>query len=514
MDQRVRASFDCAKQSLNMSFTPILGGTNETGFYITCPSDTPLPVGEIPNTPSNFTIPMLSTVRLPGHWQVAVTDLQMPLRYDNIIQNISNGTVDDPRFLFKVWVFAYLEKPDENTRKRIIAESNVSSWGGNYCFDLSMKDPDTDRYLSLNTVEDVLKDIQRMTRFNGEDIFQYDEVTGKIDIKDLWTLVIHKNLASMLGFKVDEKAVQHLNFSESGMTVAKDANPYNTWYSMTFSKGTIVPSPMRQKTLNLLKHNSSPDARVTKVYIKRWDSAPDGKQYKHFRVMDLLPKLKEVRLNGDYTVEEVVTSLTDLVKQYLDVPEQTKLGGFVPKRTDAFYWAVKPKHQIIISKPLAEKVLKKTFRSVALTSSEQKLTHAPQPNTYWHAMNYGFNLIEKAKVLDAVTTSIHLPSKIDLFTQSTSYPLKKYDNHFHSIYVNTDLIQAHPVGNVNANVLRVLKVSETQTLVQEEFAIRHYYNLRVNEFNKITVVLTTDTGDKIPINNGVVSLTLHFKRIA
>ena len=143
--------------------------------------------------------------------------------------------------------------PDENTRKRIIAESNVSSWGGNYCFDLSMKDPDTNRHLSLNTVEDVLKDIQRMTRFNGEDIFQYDEVTGKIDIKDLWSLVIHKNLASMLGFKVDDKSIQHLNFSESGMTVAKDANPYNTWYSMTFSKGTIVPSPMRQKTLNLLK---------------------------------------------------------------------------------------------------------------------------------------------------------------------------------------------------------------------------------------------------------------------
>ena len=271
---------------------------------------------------------------------------------------------------------------------------------------------------------------------------------------------------------------------------------------------------MRQKSLNLLKHNANPDGRVTKVYIKRWDTTPDGKQYKHFRVMDLLPKLKDVRLNGDYTVEEIVISLTDLVKQYLDVSEQTKLGGFVPKRTDAFYWAIKPKHQIIISKPLAEKVLKKTFRSVNLTSSEQRVTHAPQPNTYWHSMNNGFNVKEKAKVLSAVTTSIYLPSKIDLFTQQTSHPLKKYDNHFHSIYVNTDLIQAHPVGNANANVLRVLKISETQTLVKEEFAIRHYYNLRVNEFNKITIVLTTDTGDKIPINNGVVSLTLHFKRIA
>ena len=54
-------------------------------------------------------------------------------------------------------------------------------------------------------------------------------------------------------------------------------------------------------------------------------------------------------------MEEIVTSLTNLIKQYLDVPEQTKLGGFVPKRTDAFYWAIKPKHQIIISKPLARK---------------------------------------------------------------------------------------------------------------------------------------------------------------
>ena len=35
--------------------------TDETGFYITCPSDTPLPDGQIPNTPFNFKIPMMST---------------------------------------------------------------------------------------------------------------------------------------------------------------------------------------------------------------------------------------------------------------------------------------------------------------------------------------------------------------------------------------------------------------------------------------------------------------------
>ena len=68
-----------------------------------------------------------------------------------------------------------------------------------------MKDPDTNHYLNLNTVEDVLKDIQYMTRFNGENIFQYDEASGKINIKDLWSLVIRENLASMLGFKVDKK---------------------------------------------------------------------------------------------------------------------------------------------------------------------------------------------------------------------------------------------------------------------------------------------------------------------
>ena len=104
-----------------------------------------------------------------------------------------------------MWDFAYLGVPDENTRKRIITQSKVSSWGGLYCFDLSMKDPDTNHYLNQNTVEDVLKDIQYMTRFNGEDVFQYDEANGKINIKDLWSLGIHENLASMLGFKVDKK---------------------------------------------------------------------------------------------------------------------------------------------------------------------------------------------------------------------------------------------------------------------------------------------------------------------
>ena len=75
------------------------------------------------------------------------------------------------------------------------------------------------------------------------------------------------------------------------MTVAKNANPYNSWYNMTFSKGATVPSPMRQKSLNLLKHNANPDGRVTNIYIKRWSTSQDGKQYKHFRVIDLLPKL-------------------------------------------------------------------------------------------------------------------------------------------------------------------------------------------------------------------------------
>ena len=70
-----------------------------------------------------------------------------------------------------------------------------------------MEDPGTNHYLNLNTVEDVivLKDIQHMTRFNGEGIFQYDTASGKITIKDLCTLMIHKNLASMLGFKIDKK---------------------------------------------------------------------------------------------------------------------------------------------------------------------------------------------------------------------------------------------------------------------------------------------------------------------
>ena len=108
-------------------------------------------------------------------------------------------------------------------------------------------------------------------------------------------------------------------------------------------------------------------------------------------------------------------------------------------------------------------------------------------------MNYGSNNArESAKVLDIATTSIALPNEINLFTQQAHHPLKKYDNDFLLIYVNTDLIQSHPIGNVNANVLRVLIISETQTLVKEEFAIRHYYNLRISKFDEINIILTTD----------------------
>ena len=106
---------------------------------------------------------------------------------------------------------------------------------------------------------------------------------------------------------------------------------------MKFGKDVVIPTLLRQKSLNLLKHNANLDGRVSKIYIKRWGTTSEGKQYTHFRIVDLLPKLKkDVRLNGSYTLKEMVTSMTDLLKQYLDPTEQAKLGGFVPKLVMSF----------------------------------------------------------------------------------------------------------------------------------------------------------------------------------
>ena len=84
---------------------------------------------------------------------------------------------------------------------------------------------------------------------------------------------------------------------------------------------------------------------------------------------------------------------------------------------------------------------------------------------------------------------------------------------FQNIYINSDLIQTQFVGNVRANVLRVIapiqKKGEIETFI---FNPIFYLPLRITKFNTIEINITSDTGTLVPFDGGVVVVVLHLRR--
>ena len=106
-----------------------------------------------------------------------------------------------------------------------------------------------------------------------------------------------------------------------------------------------------------------------------------------------------------------------------------------------------------------------------------------------------------------------LPSPVHENIQVKMSSLNKDIGIFQNIYINSDLIQTQFVGNVRANVLRVIapvqNKGEIETLT---FNPIFYFPVRVTKFNTIQINITGDTGELVPFDGGVVVVVLHLRR--
>ena len=82
-----------------------------------------------------------------------------------------------------------------------------------------------------------------------------------------------------------------------------------------------------------------------------------------------------------------------------------------------------------------------------------------------------------------------------------------------TVYVDTDFVEGHVVGNTISDVLRSIHMAPGQTLINQEFEHLQFYPLRNNNFSQIKFELTDDTGKELKLLNGVTSLTLALKEV-
>ena len=85
----------------------------------------------------------------------------------------------------------------------------------------------------------------------------------------------------------------------------------------------------------------------------------------------------------------------------------------------------------------------------------------------------------------------------------------------HHVFVYCDVVEAVPVGDTLAPLLRVVETQHaSQGFIHEIFNPPRYLPLQKKEFDTIEIYLRTDFGEKIPFESGKVVCTLHFRRAA
>ena len=81
------------------------------------------------------------------------------------------------------------------------------------------------------------------------------------------------------------------------------------------------------------------------------------------------------------------------------------------------------------------------------------------------------------------------------------------------LYVYADIVEPHPMGDTQANLLRIVPVKEKEgDIVSEEFATPLYFGLSRSNFNTVIIFITDDNGNEVPFEDATVKVTLHFDR--
>ena len=84
---------------------------------------------------------------------------------------------------------------------------------------------------------------------------------------------------------------------------------------------------------------------------------------------------------------------------------------------------------------------------------------------------------------------------------------------FQTIYIYSDVVASQVVGDVRANLLRVIAPKGSHgDVISENFEHLFYNDVRIKSFNTIEILLRGDTGRAIPFLGGVGEVTLHFRK--
>ena len=532
-----------------------------------CPSNTPTLQGT--NTPSTFTIPMPGGERqFFGKWEAALAEAAIPLVMDTPITAVYLGK-EDPRNTPLIWVETS-EKPDAATVSHLYAQHENF-----YCYNLfdeskrqwnvkpdeaSFGEPKAQLKYDFVHLYSVLMALNQLLVFNGKKLFNYDLKKKKIlTIEQGYTIYLYKDLMKHVYDISNPDAVHARNLW------MPDPPGTTRWYSFINTNYgphkpedniTAFDAATLDYFVNLRKINCTPDRSLNSLAILFKSVVPNdtvpfaevnigmNNRESRYPMYTFLPEMLAIRERGAYTALEILQAINTL----LSYPKvQTSMGtvrGKVIVGFDRTSISFAPGVALILS----EKIVK----MLGIGASNYVKLNTSIANTY-RMSGWGYNFkrgprfwAENDYVRVPKTLTVASPSPktsptsseitygvttIPRVTEQENGADKRYydwslynadppidtthqdTRNISTVYVNTDLVEGHVVGNSISNVLRSIHVTPGQTLINKEFEHLQFYPLRNNNFAKIKFELTDDTGKELKLNTGVTSLTLALKEV-
>ena len=532
-----------------------------------CPSNTLTLQGV--NTPSTFTIPMPGGERqFFGKWEAALAEAAIPLVMDTPISAVYLGK-EDPRNTPLIWVETN-EKPDTTTVSHLYAQHENF-----YCYNLfdeskrqwntkpntaSLGEPVDRLKYDFVHLYSVLLALNQLLVFNGKKLFNFDLKKKKIlTIEQGYTIYLYKDLMKHL-YDVTSNAVHGHNLWLPDLPdTTRWYSFINTNYGPYKPEGDIAEfeTDSLDYFVNLRKINCTPDRSLNSLTVMHRDitSTPPVKytevnivgenRESRFPMYSFLPELLAIRETGPYTALEILQAINTL----LNYPSVVALRGKVIERFDKTSITFAPKMCLVLSKEMVKilGISASDYERITPTNLPQYKLGGVTPNfgrgpTFWRDNTY----VRVPKNLAVTTvplaggatpnspitttttyaaTTISRVTKLENGADKLYYDWSIYNanppidmthkdtRNINTVYVNTDLVDGHVVGNSISNVLRSIHVTPGQTLINKEFEHLQFYPLRNNNFAQIKFELTDDTGKELKLDTGVTSLTLALKEV-
>ena len=523
--------------------------------------------------PTKFTIPMPGGQRqFFGKWEAALTEAAIPLRTDTLISAVYLGK-EDPRNTPLIWVETN-EKPNAATESHLYAQHgnfycynlfDESKRQWNVKSDAaSFGEPKAQLKYDFVHLYSVLMALNQLLVFNGKKLFHFDLKKKKIlSIEQGYSIYLYKDLMKHLYDVTNSDAVDGHN-----LWMTDPPGTTTRWYSFINANYgphqpenniTAFDASTLDYFVNLRKINCTPDRSLNSLAILYKsvvlnDKVPfsevnvgSNNRGSRYPMYTFLPEMLSIRERGAYTAMEILQSINTL----LSYPKvQTSMGtvrGKVIVGFDRTSISFAPGVSLILSK--------KIVVMLGISASDYEKLTTSIVNTY-RMSGLGFNF-NRGRQFWAKNEYVRVPKDLAVanppaLVGATGRPPNTItyavttiprvtvqengaDKHYYdwslynadppidtthkdtrninAVYVNTDFVEGHVVGNTISNVLRSIHVAPSQTLINTEFEHLQFYPLRNTNFSQISFELTDDTGKELKLNNGVTSLTLALKEV-